>query len=223
MSAKHEDGIHWVSICSVWRLARCTNSKWRLLESGIAISRSDIDRVGQFVASPDCSKQEEQEIWQPISCAPNYAVSSLGRVRSKAQRILRPANHRNYLQVGLSLGTRNNKIYRMIHCLVAEAFIDERRDRQVNHVDGNKHNNRLSNLEYVTASENVRHAFATGLSKSFGGGSPKLDESDVKYLRKVFCEGGDLKAAFDLYPNVSAGHLWRVARGTGWLNAWGDE
>lgn len=50
-----------------------------------------------------------------------------------------------------------------IHRLLAEAFIPPYYGEQVNHIDGNKQNNSISNLEWCSASENMRHAFAEGL------------------------------------------------------------
>lgn len=55
------------------------------------------------------------------------------------------------------------KVY--VHRLVAEAFTDAR-DETVNHKDGNKLNNRFSNLEWVSYSENNSHAFRIGLKKN---------------------------------------------------------
>ncbi len=51
----------------------------------------------------------------------------------------------------------------LVHRLVAETFLGPREGRTVNHKDGNKRNNAVNNLEYLTAAENTTHAFQSGL------------------------------------------------------------
>ena len=95
-----------------------------------------------------------------------YKVSNLGNVISVnyqntgIPKMLTPIKHHGgYLIVHLGA----NKI-RMIHTLVAESFLPNDDGKKfVNHIDGNKHNNRLDNLEWVTTKENINHAIKTGL------------------------------------------------------------
>lgn len=93
-------------------------------------------------------------------------VSSFGRVRNWRSGVtLRPRpSGWGYLQVVLY---RKKRTYTLsVHRLVAEAFYDGWYDTlEVNHIDGDKWNNHVWNLEWVTKSENNRHAIMTGLRK----------------------------------------------------------
>ena len=92
-----------------------------------------------------------------------YQVSSLGRVRSlprasTAGKVLVMPIKNGYPTVCLS--KNNEKKTRQVHRLVAEAFISNTQGKtEVNHIDGNKTNNAIENLEWVTRSENESHAY----------------------------------------------------------------
>ena len=95
-----------------------------------------------------------------------YQISNLGNVRNiKTNKILKPRIHTNgYLRVSLCINGLA-KDY-LIHRLVASTFINNPLNKSdVNHIDGNKQNNNLINLEWATRSENQKHAFAIGLNK----------------------------------------------------------
>lgn len=120
----------------------------------------------------------DREIWQPVvGYEGMYEVSNYGHVRSidrvvphpsygiavrKGQEIKPQLGRRGYLLVPLH---QNGKLAtKAVHRLVAEAFIGPRPDKhQINHIDCSKQNNSLPNLEYVTRSENMKHAYANGL------------------------------------------------------------
>lgn len=105
------------------------------------------------------------EVRRAIDSHPKYSITSDGRVinsrgNEKALKSLR----NGYASVDLyDNGTRTIK---RVHRLVAEAFIPNPDNKpDINHKDGNKLNNSVSNLEWVTKSENMRHAYDTGLVK----------------------------------------------------------
>lgn len=117
-----------------------------------------------------------------------YQVNELGEVRSVKYKNPRILKHelvgRGYPVVCLCNHGSVNHVY--IHHLVANAFLTKPEDKQIiNHKDGNKLNNQVSNLEYVSYSENNQHAYDTGLH---GRGekhyNAKLSESDVKQIKK---------------------------------------
>lgn len=111
--------------------------------------------------------------WRPVKGYEGlYEVSNLGQVRSfysGEAKILKPyVDKDGYLCVHLH---KNGKGYaKKVHRLVASAFIPNIGDKpQVNHIDGDKTNNTVDNLEWVTSKENMHHAWETGLCKALKG------------------------------------------------------
>jgi len=105
--------------------------------------------------------------WKPVVIDDqemDYLVSSDGRVWSKKSgRELKPSHCTGgYPRVAVS--TLGKVFHVRVHTLVARAFLNRpSRDHVVNHIDGDKTNNVLDNLEWVTRSENTKHAFKAGL------------------------------------------------------------
>lgn len=114
------------------------------------------------------SVEQLEEVWKDIEKFPKYQVSTLGNVRNKATKhVLTPgaAEEDDYLHVGLYLNN-SERINVYVHILVAEAFLERASDDlEVDHLDTNRHNNRVTNLEWVTHSENVKRAFLRGTKK----------------------------------------------------------
>lgn len=109
------------------------------------------------------------EEWRPFADG-NYAVSNFGRVkrltdgrRTHAGRMMKLTKMSiGYYSVGPTINGKNVKM--TVHRLVAEAFIGPCPEgHEVNHKDGDKTNNRVDNLEYVTHQENMVHAHTSGL------------------------------------------------------------
>lgn len=120
------------------------------------------------------------EEWRDVVGFPGYQVSNLGRVRtynkvtSSARfpvrhwksRILKPKIGRKDRISRYSLWKDGKDYTVQVHRLVAEAFIPGDTSLTVNHKDGNRQNNTVENLEWLSLADNIRHAFRTGLMKS---------------------------------------------------------
>jgi hypothetical protein len=141
------------------------------------------------------------ETWRPVVGFEGlYEVSDLGRVRNIKRRngtsvglILRQnPNGIGYAALGLR---RDGKSFAgRVHMLVAAAFMGPAPEGcEVNHLDGDKMNPRLDNLEYVTHTENVRHAIGAGLHNpsrpGSRNGSARLTEDTVRAIRREYGHG----------------------------------
>jgi hypothetical protein len=183
------------------------------------------------------------ELWRPVLHYEGYyEVSNFGRVRSldriyeyqsknqttefrcqktKRGKILAQVNRgRGYLCVSLYKAGKTKLVN--THILVAEAFLGERLTNLfVNHKDGNKANNNLSNLEWVTTSQNHKHAVDTlGLLRGEKHGMAKLSESDVFLIKQLIMEGVSAASIAKDFP-VSESQIKKIRNGTSWsyLNA----
>ena len=109
------------------------------------------------------------EVWKWIEGYENeYKISDKGNIKSykKGEKLLKPKldGKGNYLMICLSKD--GDLKYFLIHRLVAKTFIPNPYEKeQVNHIDGNKKNNCVENLEWCTSSENILHALDNDLNK----------------------------------------------------------
>lgn len=132
--------------------------------------------------------------WRPISGYDRYLVSDDGRVYStiRAGRLVKPfVNNAGYEYVALmALGASKPKKF-LVHRLVATEFFGASDGRVVNHIDGNKRNNNVSNLEWCSYAENNDHARDTGLVKNFGENhyKTKLTDEDIRRIRLMLKDG----------------------------------
>ena len=116
------------------------------------------------------------EVWKDISNYEGiYQVSNLGRIKSLSREVIKAygATHKlserikkinsdNYGYQVVRLHNGKGKTFK-VHKLVANAFLGTPDGLEVNHIDGDKSNNRVSNLEYCTRGENIKHAWDNGL------------------------------------------------------------
>jgi hypothetical protein len=105
------------------------------------------------------------EEWKIIENGGSYEISNYGRVRNKnTNNILKLNALSGYMVVSFTMN--NKQMLLKIHRLVATRFlVCTNETHVVNHKDGNKLNNHVDNLEWISASENVKHAYRTGLNK----------------------------------------------------------
>ena len=116
------------------------------------------------------------EIWKEVEGTEGcYFVSNYGNIKNQKRILKQSPTIRGYLSVKVFQGRKSS------HRLVAIAFIPNPDNKeQVNHKDGNKQNNHVDNLEWMTGTENQRHSWETGLRKKrFGEQSPRSKVSDA--------------------------------------------
>lgn len=124
-------------------------------------------------------KKKTMTEWKEIKGYSSYEVSNEGNIRNKeTMQMVKPHKTRNGYNI-LKLYRDGKPYTRQVHRLVAMAFIGDVEGLEVNHKDGNKTNNNVENLELVSRSENIKHAYASGLITEH--------HPDVMPRRKVRC------------------------------------
>lgn len=148
------------------------------------------------------------EQWRPIPSAPGFTASSLGRIRNtKSAQVVHGWTQDGYRMI--QLGHKKRK--RFVHQLVAEAFLGLRPIKhEVNHKDGNKANNTVKNLEWVTSLQNRRHAQRLGLNP--GGAVWKLSDDQVAEIRLLHSQGTSNPTLAKRF-NISPSYCWSLTSG----------
>jgi DNA-binding NarL/FixJ family response regulator len=175
------------------------------------------------------------EIWKDVvGYEEYYQVSNLGRIKRKPRKIINKGSNcvqtlkereimpykwrKGYFVVRLTDENKHVKRY-FIHRLVAQAFIPNPENKsQVNHISGNKADNSVHNLEWVTLQENIEHACMNGLRGNVKGENnnySKLTEKDVLEIVELLSKGCAGKEVAQLY-NVSETAISYIKTGKTW-------
>lgn len=160
------------------------------------------------------------EIWKPIDFMNGvYHISNYGRVKSfvknKEGHIMSYHLQKGYVYYRIG-GRTSSKLIRA-HRIVAEYFIGKS-DKEVNHIDGNKINNYVGNLEYCTRKENMEHANKTGLLRPmYGDRNPATKLSiekviDIKIMLKEGHTHKEIGNKFNVHPST----IGRIATKENW-------
>lgn len=173
-----------------------------------------------------------EEIWKEITGFEGlYSVSNLGNIKSHSrkanisngkfrimkERILKPQiTFNGYHAIVLNNGDKH-KMFK-IHTLVATHFIDNKFNlKEINHIDGNKLNNHINNIEWCSRSQNVKHSYDSGL-RVF---NQKMRNALLNAnCRKVFCTKTriiydsvkDAAKTINVHPSTLSGKLNKKRR-----------
>lgn len=142
---------------------------------------------------------------------PNYSINEVGEIYNKEGRKLKGSvDKKGYLHITLS--NKGVKFSFLTHRLVATTFISNPLNLpQVNHINGNKLDNRVDNLEWCSASENIIHAHQCGLVNYKGerNGRCKLSDLTIESIREDFSIGLSRKYIAHKY-GISYSHVVSV-------------
>lgn len=153
-----------------------------------------------------------------------YAIEEDGRVWSKyAKKYMKISLDKDgYSTISLK-NNRNGYSHFGIHRLLMIAFkpIDNMEDMQVNHIDGNKSNNDLSNLEWVTCEENLKHARDNNLNVTFGQKginhpNNKISEKEAKKIIELNKKGYTPKEILKEVPNATKNIINSIIHNRTW-------
>lgn len=167
---------------------------------------------------------KQTELWMPVVGYEDiYLASNLGRIKVRAHKdcrgrewpekvIATRVNSKGYVLVNLYNPKEKDIRTFQLHRLILSAFSGYPEDKRmtVNHKNGIKTDNNLNNLEWCTQSENMLHAYRTGLTTR-----AKLTPMDVRRIRILLSQGMTLAVIAGMY-NVSRSAIGMISSGANW-------
>ena len=166
----------------------------------------------QISQDAQIQRRMHMELWKDVvGYEALFSISNYGRVYSnRTNKILKQSKNKSgYLTLATRINYKNHCF--RVHRLVAEAFLENTFSKpEVNHLDGNKENNFKSNLVWVTGSENIQHAYDTGLKKAKRGldnYNSKLTQEQVDYIRDTYKPYCRLNGARAIAERLGVNHM----------------
>lgn len=157
----------------------------------------------------------KKEIWEKINGIPRYEVSSIGNIRHVGGKNLTLTKNikDGYFQVGI---WQDKKVKTLrVHRIVAQTFIKNlKRKPWINHIDNNRCNNSVSNLEWCTPQENVDHCVKQGRNR-WGIEKGKLTFSKAAEIREMK-KGGVTQREIGKIFSVDESLISKVIKGKIW-------
>ena len=147
----------------------------------------------------------------------DYYVRDNGTIYSaKRNKVLSPQLDKNGYEKVQMISDDGKRHRYSVHRLVLENFqpVENMHDLQVNHKDGNKRNNKLENLEWVTGEQNIAHAIENGLRAKING-SAKLT---CKQVREIFirANSGETNVALGQEFGINPDQIGRIKNKRSW-------
>ncbi|MEO1516018.1 MAG: HNH endonuclease [Bacteroidota bacterium] len=175
------------------------------------------------------------EKWLAVSfkkdtCKTQYEISNYGRIKSihrvsGKMRLLKGSTiERGFRVLNVRLED-NSRDSVMVHRFVAENFIakPDESHKYVLHINGDKSNNRWTNLRWITHEEWVEHMLNTPKRKASDKNRQwKLNESQVKMIKRMLARGKTKDTTIARKFNISVTHVRRIASGENWGNVTAD-
>lgn len=157
----------------------------------------------------------------PLHIDSRFEISEYGIIRNRKTKSVKSQylNDAGYPMITISKGNKSNP-YR-VHKLLAEMFIpNPDKKPEVNHIDGNKKNYALSNLEWSTHAENMGHAFTTGLANNTGerNGMNKISEATARQIKELLATGMSQYKIANQIGSISRSTVLKIKLGLMWAH-----